>query len=741
MESASGDQRARSSRRLAPEHVAAGTVALIATLAFLPSIGAGFIFDDRPLIAGNEFVHSWRWLPRAFTTHFWDIGTIAEDVRGGAEAMRRYYRPLVTVSYLVTWMIAGAKPWAFHLGNVLLHGANAGLVTRAATRWTGSLRLGVGVALLFALHPTRTEAVTWISGRTDVLMLFFVLLALEAFVLFERRRAEGVQRAWLALAAGLLATTAAVLSKEPAALLPFLVLAEPRATGESARRPWLVPAVTGGPCSAYLLGRILFWAPEGEGIQRLFTPGHALFTIGLYVERAVMPWPPTMYYRALESGPSGLLFPPPILLLGGITLLAGIVALGYAWRRSKTAFWLIVSAGAFMGPLLNFYFTGLHVSAQDRFLYAPLLFVVAGGVVLLREPLLRVARRRVVALALAGAGLAAVLLVEIRGLDYRDERTFWEAELEHQPDHPFILAMLGREAASAGELDAAYAYYRRAELPAARKFALASDPSAHFQRAAILAALLPDGRVDELAALLDELWRIVDHDAISRHRIVLDFEVGGAIDAAQIEVAIRNSPSLYSDIALLATRLGDRPRAERALALVPALTHGANPLNDALALSRLGRLADARALERGLAERSAANQDVVTRDALRELSTRLDRVEEIRADDVSGPAARDMADALRLAELGAYLAALRVLERGGLLDSPEAAPLVAQLLIACRLDDAARVLVARRVGPERAGAIVSGMIAALPPRLREMPAAPGGLEDALARAAAAAAAR
>lgn len=703
-------------------------VALLAMLVFLPSLATGFVFDDAQLITSNEYVHSWRWLPRAFGTHLWDVSRVLDVTE-----TRRYYRPLVTVSYLVIWMLAGARAWAFHLVNVLLHGATAGLATRAALRWTSSTFCGVLVGLIFAVHPSRTENVTWISGRTDVLMMFFVLVALEAFAAFERYRADRPERAWLAFAGGLLAVIAGVLSKEPATMVPLLILAD-RTTSKPPRASRIPLLVTSVMCAAYLLVRAIYFPPE-TNVVRTFTPLHFLVTTGAYVQRVVVPWPPTMYYHALAYGPSGPIYPLWLVVLGAATAVAGVVMLVLAWRRERTAFWLIVATGLFMGPLLNVYFTGMNVSAQDRFLYAPLLFGSAAVVALLRAPMQRLAQRRATRLIVGGVVLSWTLLVAIRTLDYRSDQTFWEAELHYNPTHPFVLQSVARNAAERGELTTAYEYFRRSTLPESRKYFLADNPSAHFQQAVVLAAILPDGRVEELSLIFQELWRLVEPAKAPSRQTVFGFEIGFPVKDLE-ELATHKS--LHWDIVLLATRLGDFARAEQVFRGITddALLPSGSPLNDALALARLGKLSDARAVYQKLRERSQELASLVPAHDLETFAGRLERAEQLamERDRAPTPAMRSAIEAVRLAELGAYFAALRALEAGGALDDQEVRPLVIQLLVACRLERAARARAAQDLGADRADVVVREMRDALPPRLRDMKPVERDLSDVLRRA-------
>lgn len=675
-------------------HKAALVVAAITLLVFLPSVTGSFVYDDVPLVSNNEYVQSWQHAGRAFRTHFWDVSLYedAAEMRGEL-ALRQYYRPLVTLSYLANWALADGKAWAFHLVNVLLHALAAGLAARAATRWTRSLRLGVAASLVFALHPTRTENVAWISGRTDVMMLVFVFAALEAFRAFRRRGRFAM------LGVGLAAFAAAILSKEPGAMLVLLALADRETTSEGRRRErrgWIVPALTGALGMAYVAGRLVFWAPEGD-VARHFTPRQFLVTLGTYVVRAIAPWPPTMYLS--QDGSSAL------AVLGGVTLAASALAAFVAWRRARTAFWLLLAAYAVIGPLLNLQSSAATLPAQDRFLYAPLFFAVSAVAVLARAPLARIAKRRIAWLALAGALLAATFVIEIRTLDYRSNETFWQAELAHHPTNPEVLENLGTDAAARGDVAGAYDYFTRAE-----RYGRARTMKPHFLRAVMLASLLPDGRGDDLATLLDELWRLEDPRFVPPPGSVRDYEIGTPLALTETQrVALEKT--LRWDIALVASRVGDWKRTKHAAdhGSKSLLYASSSPLNGALALARAGRMADARAVVETLADRRRAGRPAPAQSEIAALSNQLARAEAISD------------DAVRLASLGAYLAALRALSARGALDSAEAAPLVAQLLVACRLEDGARAHVSKHLGAARAAAIVAELVAQLPEPLRAIP--------------------
>jgi protein O-mannosyl-transferase len=133
------------------------TVAALAIIAYLPSLAGVFHFDDYNVIVHYPTVHSWE--------------ALLERAGGGV-------RPLLKASYTLNWTLGGG----FHLLNIALHAMNAALLFLIAERLFGDRRAAWIAALLFALHPAATEAVTYVSGRSSSLMALFYLGALYAYL-------------------------------------------------------------------------------------------------------------------------------------------------------------------------------------------------------------------------------------------------------------------------------------------------------------------------------------------------------------------------------------------------------------------------------------------------------------------------------------------------------------------------------------------------------------------------------
>ncbi|MDE1901184.1 MAG: tetratricopeptide repeat protein [Alphaproteobacteria bacterium] len=164
----------------------------------------GYLFDDDLLITINSFIRSW--------SHFGDIW--AGSTTGGAHIAGGFYRPMQITLYLLMYQLGGGSTVPFHALNLSLHIANACLVYRLGTK-IGFKPWGVFLAaLVWAVHPLHTEAVTYMSATADPLFTLFCLLGI-IFLLpdFTWRKILAVTPIFIL----------GLLSKETTAMFPLLV--------------------------------------------------------------------------------------------------------------------------------------------------------------------------------------------------------------------------------------------------------------------------------------------------------------------------------------------------------------------------------------------------------------------------------------------------------------------------------------------------------------------------------------
>jgi tetratricopeptide (TPR) repeat protein len=160
-----------------------------------------FIWDDEALIVRNPIIHSWQNLPRAFSS----------DLFAGIDFGSNFYRPLQTASYIWDYHFWQLNPYGYHLTNIILQILVSLLVFLLSYFILKNINSAVAAALLFALSPLHTEAVTYLSGRAEMLMGLFLLAALLLFIKGHRFLS------WIAF-------IPALLSKELAVVFPLVIL-------------------------------------------------------------------------------------------------------------------------------------------------------------------------------------------------------------------------------------------------------------------------------------------------------------------------------------------------------------------------------------------------------------------------------------------------------------------------------------------------------------------------------------
>ena len=184
--------------------IAAVCIAVVALLFFLVyrlTLFSPFQFDDYSNVVFHRAI---RYLdnPRVFL-----------------ETMHQRERPITNISLALNYMAHGLRVDGYHLANIFLHILNAVLVGLVV----GKIFPKIGIwnwiaALLFLFHPMALDAVTFISSRSSLLVLFFTLATCYVALLDWPFKLLSIV---IVLALGCLA----VLSKESGAVIPLWLMA------------------------------------------------------------------------------------------------------------------------------------------------------------------------------------------------------------------------------------------------------------------------------------------------------------------------------------------------------------------------------------------------------------------------------------------------------------------------------------------------------------------------------------
>jgi hypothetical protein len=478
--------------------------AAAAVVVYLNALNNPFVYDDHHTVVTNTSIGS--------------LGDLRAIVRHDVT------RPLVNLSYAVDRRLWGERPFGFHLTNVLLHAIDVMLLFALARRALGDARdagtgpplettvMAFGAALLLAVHPMMTEAVGYVSGRSEVLCGVFFLTALMA----GRRWLRGGGVSWAIATVGL--WLAAIATKEIGAMFPFVLLAYDEFVlhpgREQRRRRWLT---VHGP----LIGvAVLAGLTRVAILMRVESPGRAL----IHWPYALVALDVVRRYGVLLISPRGQTIfhaVPPIALAdlaAVIAIVSVVVLIWFACSVRRTAgvagfgvlwFLLLLVPGA----VLTMLDVGEPMAEHRVYLASCGLFLAAGdGIGRLRMWSERTggAARALVPVLLTLVAVAFGVETMSRNAVWRSPVALWRESVDLAPAHYRPRLLLGEALQDAGRHDAAMEEYKQAIQLRPK------DPTGYNKLGALYAAL---GRVAEARETFGRALEVDSHDEQARRAL------------------------------------------------------------------------------------------------------------------------------------------------------------------------------------------------------------------------------
>ena len=498
----------------------------MAALVYLNALDNPFVYDDHRVILENYSIRD--------LTHL------------RALLLNDAFRPLVNISYALDYTHSGLQPFGYHVTSLLLHMANVVLLfvlvrtlagdaasmkpprgeaaqsvpapprsskkqkpAAAAAKPAQDPEVGAtanaaafAAAAIWAVHPMMTQAVGYISGRSEVLCaLFFLsaLLLLHAWVF-------GRGRGWLM--AGIGCWVLSLASKEVAVMLPAILLAYDRLLLSPADRavktrlvrlyvPMLVVVAAGGAARLFMFAGVENAGRAHFAWNNLLV---GLDAVRRYVALMLSAAPQSVFHSAVL--PSSLL--RPIVILNTLWMLSLAVV---AWRVYLRA--PLVAFGALWFVLMLLPSAVMLVldvgepMAEQRAYLAGGGFAIASGAAFGRlrawpASHLMSARALVTAvfgLYLLSLGFKAVTRNEV----WQDPVGLWQEAVANAPDIWIPHRGLGDALRDKGDFAGAAEAYREASRlhPA--------EPNTHL---ALGVALMVTGRLAEADQALAEATRL-----------------------------------------------------------------------------------------------------------------------------------------------------------------------------------------------------------------------------------------
>jgi protein O-mannosyl-transferase len=288
-------------------------LALLVFLAYFNGLHAEFTYDDKVEVIGNRTIRAadnWRTL----FSYNWS-------------------RPLVMGSYALNYQLSGPSPFGFHLVDLGIQIANAGLAMLLIHELLllkgekDPLPAAFFAAAIWAVHPLGTESVTYITGRSEQLLGFFVLYGAW---LWTRWLLKGgvllFLGAWMSV-------IAAGLCKESAVILPvFFFLIDwllspqrhPRQKRLAAYSPGVLLLLGVLALRFHLEGTLGHPNPQRDMATQWLTQGQVLLE---YLQLALLPLDQNIFHDFPEASFG---FKP--LFAWGIL----VVLCVFSWRKRRT---------------------------------------------------------------------------------------------------------------------------------------------------------------------------------------------------------------------------------------------------------------------------------------------------------------------------------------------------------------------------------------------------------------------
>ncbi len=566
---------------------------LVPAALYLPTLGFGFLFDDRPLLIENPVVHSPRGLAEIFTAD------LDPQARTSESPATNYLRPLFVAAAAGLHRLFGAEPRGWHATAIVLHTLLAGLAFLVLRREAIAPASALAGALFFALHPVHVQSTAWVSGLQDLL---FGLAALGAFLAYRQSRRRDAAE-WPSLLALAGAFAVALLAKEPAVGLLLFVAAEaigwiPAASGDSAVRPPRAElGVLLGVAAIYFFYR---WTVLGSLAHPFPTAppwpvALASVPVAVLAYLRDLVWPVDLFLLHSARPVPALASRQTVLAALG---LAAVLVVLWAFRRrrpeiARPVAWMV----AWLAPVLALWAVNPEWMVMDRYLLLPSLGL--GWMLALVLPLEGVRRTRAAAAWLAMLLLLAALsLLAMR--PFANEERFWSAAIRADPGSSTAWTEWARQQSGKGDLAGAERSLQRAvEL----------DPRAQLPRLRQALAALAGGDAPAATSTLAELIaRNPGYLPAWRNLVVAQARSGDLATAGrtldQALTRFPEDPLLWTQQAILLRQQGRREEALAAVQRASALAPGdpAMALREASLLMELARPSEAAtAARRGLA--------------------------------------------------------------------------------------------------------------------------------------------
>ena len=370
---------------------------VLATIAvYLPSLRAGWVSDDLPIIVHNKSITSWSFVENGFTH---DVLWSVPMYNPNQQVHSASYRPLEIAWFALNAHLFGVNhPAPWHAMKIALQLLVVLLCFRVAQLLTGEIVVALLAAAIFGIMPAHVEPVVWASAVPEPLSTVFMLAAL--IFLIGRKRGW-----WRGLLLSVLFYGLAILTHESAIFFPVIVFAyvmlfedeggedtrparKARAatTNEHLARaltvcvPFIAVLLLYAFARLHALGDHAFGMPQaytqaqlhgvaGPGLAR--SPAQIVMTLPmvllLYLGTLAIPGLANPVHAIEWATHLGL----KVFISWGVLTVLAAVAIGLVWRSPRRKLYAFCAIWILVTLALALKIDSIWWLNEDRYLYAP----------------------------------------------------------------------------------------------------------------------------------------------------------------------------------------------------------------------------------------------------------------------------------------------------------------------------------------------------------------------------------
>ena len=412
--------------------------AVIAAL-YAKSLSFGYTFlDDNVLILKNyDFLKDMAHIVPAFVQKVF------------AKSYLPYYRPLLTVSFMLDAQIGGTSLVFYHMTNILFHIAASCLV------FVFLMRLGYNrlpsflLGMIFAVHPVLSQGVAWIPGRNDTIMAVFLLASFIALITMLRTGRVAYYIGHLAFFLLAIFTKETALVLIPVSLLYLYLVAKERIFSRN-----IIVLAAGWAAGLFLWYSLRQIAVRGSMDINIVDASAVLLT---YL-------PAGIQFMGKIFFPVNLsVFP----IMQDTTYLYGVIAiavlfLAILFTKQKRYNYIVFGLSwAILFILPSLMRANYRISADfiEHRVYVPMIGLF---IVLLETDLIRKMRRPVMIGAATFAIIACAFITFTHIDNFRDKFAFWSNAVATSPNSPFAHMAMGNIDYDSNRIEEAADEYRKA---------------------------------------------------------------------------------------------------------------------------------------------------------------------------------------------------------------------------------------------------------------------------------------